>query len=227
MERITGVTGECFNALAQLRHLDDAALPAPEALHRRMRGFIDAMMQRAAQAGFPREDVNDIAYAIVALADEIALSKPDAVRQFWNGQQLQLVYFQENVAGEGFFTRLDTLRRDPRRSEVLRVYYLALLFGFQGKYRVRGGELELMNLTDDLQRSFGRSRKSKKEDEEALSPHGERPEGALARGGRKGLALWIAGGALGVAVLLVVGLRLWLGSSVSGVVQRISAANLP
>jgi type VI secretion system protein ImpK len=225
MDRITGATGECFNALAQLRHLDEGALPAPDALHRRMRGFVDAMMQRAAQSGFSREDVNDIAYAVVALADEIALSKSEAVRQFWNGQQLQLAYFQENVAGEGFFTRLETLRRDPRRHEILRVYYLALLFGFQGKYRVRGGELELMNLTDDLQRELSRARKSK--EEETLSPHGERPEGALARGGGRGFALWIAGGVLATALLLVVGLRIWLGSSVSSVVERMSAANLP
>jgi type VI secretion system protein ImpK len=224
MERITGVTGECFNALAQLRQLDDAALPAPEALHRRMRGFIDAMMQRAQQAGLSREDVNDVAYAVVALADEIALSKPEAVRQFWIGQQLQLAYFQENVAGEGFFTRLEGLRRDARRHEILRVYYLALLFGFQGRYRVRGGELELMNLTDELQRELTRG---KKPDDDALSPHGERPERASARVGTRALALWIAGGSVAAALLAVVGLRVWLGSSVSSVVERISAANLP
>jgi type VI secretion system protein ImpK len=224
MDRINGVTGECFNALAQLRHLDDTSLPAPETLHRRIRSFVDAMMQRAQQAGFAREDVSDIAYAVVALADELALSKPDAVRQFWAGQLLQFHYFQENVAGEGFFTRLDGLRRDPRRHEVLRVYYLALLFGFQGRYRVRGGELELMNLTDELQRDLGRGWKH---DADALSPQGERPENALDRTGAERRLPWIAGGALAACLAVVLGLRLWLGSSVSSVVERISAANLP
>lgn len=224
MDRINGVTGECFNALAQLRQLDESALPAPEALHRKMRGFVDALMQRAAQAGFSREDVNDVAYAIVALADEIALSKSDAVRQFWVGQQLQLLYFQENVAGEGFFTRLEAIRRDPRRHEVLRVYTLALLFGFQGRYRVRGGELELMNLVDDLQRSLARSREH---ESETLSPQGEPPELARAGRGGKNVLLYAAGGAVAAALALVVVLRIWLGSSVSSVVERISAANLP
>ncbi len=224
MDRINGVTGECFNALAQLRQLDESALPAPEALHRRMRGFVDAMMQRAQQAGFSREDVSDIAYAIVALTDEVALSKSEALRQFWVGQQLQLQYFQENVAGEGFFTRLEGLRRDPRRHEVLRVYALALLFGFQGRYRVRGGELELMNLQDDLQRSLARAREH---EEEVLSPQGEPPEISKARGRGKGTLLYVAGGALAGALALVVVLRVWLGSSVSSVVERISAANLP
>jgi type VI secretion system protein ImpK len=224
MDRINGVTVECFNALAQLRQLDESALPAPEALHRRVRGFVDAMMQRAHQAGFSREDVNDIAYAIVALADELALSKSEAIRQFWTGQQLQLLYFQENVAGEGFFTRLETLRRDPRRHEVLRVYCLALLFGFQGRYRVRGGELELMNLLDEVQRSLAGARER---DSETLSPQGEPPEVSRARGRGKATPLWVAGGALAAALGAVVVLRLWLGASVSSVVEKISAANLP
>lgn len=224
MDRVTGVTGECFNALVQLRQLEDAALPAPEVLHRKLRGFVDAAMQRAAQAGFAREDVNDIAYAIVALADELALSKSERIRQFWDGQQLQLHYFHENVAGEGFFTRLEGLRRDPRRHEVLRVYYLALLFGFEGRYRVRGGELELMNLQDDLQRELARSRAH---DSETLSPQAEPPETARARGGRSGRLLLAAGGTLAAALLLVIGLRVWLGASVGSVVERIAAANLP
>ncbi len=224
MDRINGVTGECFNAIAQLRQLDESALPPPEALHRRMRGFVDAMMQRAAQAGYSREDVNDIAYAIAALVDEVALSKSEALRQFWVGQQLQLLYFQENVAGEAFFTRLDTIRRDPRRQEVLRVYALALLFGFQGRYRVRGGELELMNLTDDLQRSLSRAREH---DAETLSPQGEPPEVRRAGKGGKSVLLYGAGGAIAGALALVLVLRIWLGSSVSSVVDRIATANLP
>lgn len=224
MDRINGVTGECFNALAQLRQLDESALPSPEALHRKMRGFVDAMMQRAAQAGFSREDVNDIAYAVVALADEVALSKSETMRQFWDGQQLQLQYFQENVAGEGFFTRLEAIRRDPRRREVLRVYALALLFGFQGRYRVRGGELELMNLSDELQRLLAGAREH---ESETLSPQGEPPELARAGRGGKEVLLYAAAGVVGGALALVLILRIWLGSSVSSVVERISAANLP
>lgn len=224
MDRINGVTGGCFNALAQLRQLDEGALPPPEALHHKLRGFIDGMMQRAAQAGFSREDVNDIAYAVVALADELAQSKSEALRQFWGGQQLQLLYFQENVAGEGFFTRLETLKRDPRRHEVLRVYALALLFGFQGRYRVRGGELELMNLQDELHRLLARSREH---ESETLSPQGEPPELARAGRGGKAIVLYVAGGVAAAAIALVVVLRIWLGSSVSSVVERISAANLP
>ncbi len=223
MDRITEVTRDCFDALIQLRRLDDASLPAPSELHRRLRGFVDAMFQRASQAGFAREDVNDLAYAVVALADDIVMARSEDLRQFWAGQSLQLHYFHENVAGEAFFTRLANLRRDPRRREILQVYALALLLGFQGRYRVRGGDLELLTLVEDLQRELGTGRRF---DPEALSPHGERPEEVRGRGRGSGLVLWIALGALGFAVLLYAGLRLSLGMSTDAVVERIDSANV-
>jgi type VI secretion system protein ImpK len=224
MDRVNQVTQDCFNAVAQLRRLDDASMPPAESLHRRLRGFVDALFQKGQQAGFTREDVNDIAYAVVALADEVAVTKSDELRQYWVGHELQMHYFKENVAGEAFFTRLETLRRDPRRAEALRVYYLALLFGFQGRYRVRGGEIELMNLVEELERDVARGRKR---DVETLSPDGEPPDRTRAGGGRGGPLLWVGAGAAAALVLLWVGLALWVGGSAGSVVGRIASANLP
>jgi type VI secretion system protein ImpK len=99
MDRVNQLTKDCFNALFQVRQLEESSLPSPENLHVRLRGFVDALFQGGAQAGFTREDVNDIAYAVVALADEIALSKSDRFRQYWLPNLLQLHYFHENVAG--------------------------------------------------------------------------------------------------------------------------------
>ena len=223
MDRITEVTRDCLDALIQVRRLPPDSLPAAATLHRQLRSFVDAMFTRAAQVGFSREDANDIAYALVALADEIVLSRSEQIRDFWAGQSLQLHYFHENVAGEAFFTRLSSIRKDPRRLEVLQVYYLALLLGFQGRYQVRGGEMELITLTEDLQRELGRARRF---DAEVLSPQGERPEESRGTGRRTGLVLWIALGALGLALLLYGGLRLSLGMSTDAVVQRIDSANL-
>lgn len=223
MDRITEVTRDCFDALIQLRRLNEASLPAPAALQARLRGFVDALFQKAAQAGFSSEDTNDIAYAVVALADEIATSKSEALREHWAAQSLQMHYFHENVAGDAFFTRLQTIRRDPRRREILRVYCLALLFGFEGRYRVRGGELELMTLVEETQRDLVRGRRF---DTEVLSPQGERPDDAVRVGGRSALTLWIAGGALALAVVFYAGLRVSLGVSAGDVARRIQAANV-
>jgi type VI secretion system protein ImpK len=223
MDRITDVTRDCFDGLIQLRRLDPASLPAPAALHERLRGSVDSLLTRASQAGFAREDVNDIAYAVVALADEIALSRSEEYRDFWAGESLQLQYFKENVAGEAFFTRLESLRRDPRRREILRVYFIALLLGFQGRFKVRGGEVELLRLTEDLQRDLQSGRKY---DGEMLSPQGERPDEARAAARGGAILLWGAAITAALVVLLYAGLYFWVGTSARDVVARVAAAKL-
>lgn len=224
MDRVNEITKECFNALFQLRHLDESSLPPAEVLHQRLRGFVDGLFQRAAQEGFSREDVNDIAYAIVALFDEVALSKSESFRQYWLPNLLQLHYFHENVAGVAFFTRLESIRKDPRRADVLRVYWLALAFGFRGKHAVRGGELELYNLTETIHREMSRGRRF---ESEMLSPRGERPPDALALSGRSGRMLWISAAAAAAVLTLYAGLRIGVATSASSIVQRIAAASPP
>jgi len=181
MDRLDEITKDCFNALIQIRQLDPASQPPPEVLHQRFRSFIDTMIQKGDEKGFSTDDMKDIAYAIVALTDEMAQSIPGAVRQFWSTRPLQLHYFQSNVAGDEFFVRLQRLRQDPRKIDVLRVYYLCLMFGFQGRYRVRGGEVELAGIIDAVQQDLGRA---KLFGPDGLSPHGDRPKEARApRGG--------------------------------------------
>ena len=148
----------------------------------------------------------------------------DELRSFWSARSLQLHFFRENVAGEEFFTRLDAIRKDPRRAELARAYYLALALGFQGRYRVRGGDLELMGIVDGLAHELVRGRRS---NEEALSPSGDRQAGALVDPRRAGPLLAIAGGALLLAVLLYVGLRFSLANGTDAVVSRIAATVTP
>ncbi|MFL5436788.1 MAG: DotU family type IV/VI secretion system protein [Myxococcales bacterium] len=224
MDRVNEITKDCFNALFQLRHLDDSSLPPAEALHHRLRGFVDELFQRAAQEGFSREDVNDIAYAIVALFDEVALSKSESFREYWLPNLLQLHYFHENVAGVAFFTRLESIRKDPRRADVLRVYWLALAFGFRGKHAVRGGELELYNLTETIHREISRGRRF---ESDVLSPRGERPPDTLALSGRSGRMLWISAAAAAAVLTLYAGLRIGIATSASSIVERIAAASPP
>jgi type VI secretion system protein ImpK len=195
--RITEITRDCFNAIAQAREAEEGSLPAPAELHARLRQYVDELLRKAAAAGLGREEANDVAYAIVAL---------------------------ENVAGEQFFVRLEALRKDPRRRELLEAYHLALLFGFQGRYRVRGGELELMGIADALAREVARTRKH---DVEVLSPSGDRAADSLGGRGRTGPLLWIAGGAVVLSLVLYLGLRVSLAASTSAVEDRISAAANP
>jgi len=84
---------------------------------------------------------------------------------------------------------------------------------------VRGGELELMNLGESLQREVG----PKPSELEALSPHADRPTEALGRARASLTLLYVTGGALLLALLLFVVMRLALGSSVSGLAETVAA----
>ncbi len=172
MDRVNEATKDCFDTLIQLRQMEAAAIPPPEVLNHRLRSVIEEVLRRAAVLGFSHQDAQDMAYALVALLDEVVINKPEPYRQFWMSNLLQLHYFNETVAGDSFFTRLTAIRKDPHRVEVLRVYYLCLLFGFQGRYRIRGGELELMTLINAVQKDLARASSF---DFDSLAPHGERP----------------------------------------------------
>jgi type VI secretion system protein ImpK len=219
MDVVQAATQDCFGAIQQLRRSDPTLLPDPELLQRRMRVFVDRMQSGLRDSGLSHADVDDITYAICALTDEVALNAGEPLASGWMGNLLQFHYFRENTAGDGFFQRLETIRRDPRRREVLRVYALCLWFGFQGRYRVRGGELELMNLGESLQREVG----PKPSELEALSPHADRPTEALGRARASLTLLYVTGGALLLALLLFVVLRLALASSVSGLSETVAA----
>lgn len=221
MDRVTDITRDCFNAIAQLRTAEAATLPPPEQIHARLRRFVDDLLRRAADAGFGREEASDLAYPVVALADEVMQSKDDeAIRAYWTAQPLQLQYFGENVAGEGFFSRMERARKDAHRAEALKVHYLAMVFGFQGRYRIRGGEAELLALTETVGREVLRDAEH---DGETLSPHGERDEAHGPGRARSRRLLWIALGFLGVSVVLYLVLRLSLSAGTADVVDRIAA----
>jgi type VI secretion system protein ImpK len=220
MDRVNELTKECFAAAIQLRRLGHDNLPSPEQLHHRLRAVIDDMYKRAAPLGFSHQDSKDMAYAIVALIDEMALSKPDQIRGYWLGNLLQLHYFNENIAGDGFFNRLASIRAEPHRQDVLRVYYLCLLFGFQGRYRLGHGEVELMNLADSLQQELARSYRG---DIETFAPHGVPQTEALTRIKNKGPLLAFALGSIAFAVLCYGGMRLALYSTVQQAASDIAA----
>ncbi len=127
------------------------------------------------------------------------LARPGS-KEAWLASLLQMTLFRENTAGTGFYARLEALRRDPTRADVLLVYFVALSLGFRGRFAsvddVRRLELiECVHL--DLLRAGAAS-------EAPLAPSVRRPRTAMARQLR-GRILLACGGA---SVLLAMGL--WL-----------------
>ncbi len=217
MDKMNEITSECFIAVSQLRELDGGTV-APQAVHGRLKGFIEALRARARDQGLSGREGDDIAYALVALADEIAMGKPEPLRGYWMSQPLQLVFFNETLAGEGFFTRLTEIRRDPRRADTLRVYYQCLLFGFQGKYSMRGGDLELMRLIDSIRPEVERN----VEPPDSLSPAGEPPDEPLVRASGNNLFLYVALGMFAAAIAVFVGLKVSLSHQIAELAARVA-----
>lgn len=111
-------------------------------------------------------------YAVTAYIDEMIISSRWANREQWSARPLQYDFFGEYMAGEGFFERLDTIRRSmPINADLLEVYGLCLILGFEGQYRVHERE-RLRGLIEDVTREV----QAKRGDVPALSPHGKRPE---------------------------------------------------
>lgn len=223
MDLIRTGTQDCFSAISQIRRLDPSSPPQPELLQQRLCQFIEQMQERLRADGFSVQDVGDIAYAIVALADEVALNAGTAISSYWMGNLLQFKYFRENTAGDGFFSRLEAIRRDPHRWGILRAYQWCLLLGFQGKYRIRGGELELMSLIESLQREVGRPTM----DTEILSPHGERPAEVFGGAKRTAPVVMISLIAAAVALLVFVSLRVALMMTASSAAEEMSNVHPP
>jgi type VI secretion system protein ImpK len=213
---VQDLTGECFGAIARMRELD-GPVPSPETVHARMRGFFEALKDRARTHGIPDKDTQDIIYALVALADEVAINTPEPLRSYWMNQPLQLHYFGENVAGEGFFVRLQSLLSDGRRVEVMRVYHLCLLFGFQGKYGFPGGDADLVRITEGVRNQLERHL----EVPETLAPAGEPPDEPAVRRASSNFLLWVSLGVFALALAVFVGLRISFDQQVADVTVRV------
>jgi type VI secretion system protein ImpK len=213
---VSELTGECFGAIARLREID-GPVPSPETVHARMRAFFEALKDRARTHGIPDRDTQDIIYALVALADEVAINTPEPLRGYWMNQPLQLHYFGENVAGEGFFSKLQALLADGRRIEVMRVYHLCLLFGFQGKYGFPGGGADLVRITEGVRSQLERHI----EVPEEMAPAGEPPDEPLVRRASSNVLLWVSLGIFAMALAVFVGLRISFDRQVADVSARV------
>jgi type VI secretion system protein ImpK len=215
MDRTAALTKDCFNAVNQLRALSGNESVSPELVHRRMRELIERFFIKAREQGVLDRDARDMGYAIVALADEIAIANP-GLAGFWRENLLQMRYFDENIAGEGFFRKLESLRRDHRRVDVLRTFYTCLLLGFEG-YHLGRSEGELRRLMDSVASEVEQGIRYN----DALSPDGERPDDAMLRRRERHPLLWIAVASFATALALYIGLRVVLNGQTDTVVKAL------
>lgn len=210
-----GMYWACSDAVALGAQLGLASdLPAPDVLRRRISTLFEQMEERARGAGIPPQDVGEAKYALAAFIDEQILRSQWDGRQQWMSKPLQLVYFNENTAGEGFFQHLTQLE-SQNKLHVVQVYYLCLTLGFQGQYAVRGGE-GLGEIVDRLRVKLGKVLPRT----DVISPHGELPPGGRGLARREAPIIAISLGIVGLALVLFFVLRVVVHSSADDAAQK-------
>lgn len=189
-------------------------LGEPEVFRTRMKTALKDVRREAAAIGYPPEDVDDTELAVVAFLDEVILTSDDPARHVWAKKTLNVEMFGEAVAGEIFFERLESFRKRPdsrRLSDLLEVYLLCLLLGFEGRYAGTRGEIHaistrLRSRIDAIRQPDGRLTP------EAVPPLEKRP---LALNFVQSTPQWkllaLAGAAAAIIVFLLLKLSLWWG----------------
>ena len=169
-----GKIAEAFSDLVVLgTYLKDAKdLGSPDHLRTRLQHLFHVAEEACKTSGVSSEAQLHARYAVTAYIDEMIINSRWAHREQWAARPLQYDFFSEYVAGEGFFKRLETIRRSlPLNADLLEVYALCLIMGFEGQYRIHERE-RLRGLIEDVTREV----QAKRGDMPPLSPHGQRPE---------------------------------------------------
>ncbi|MFC5473595.1 type IVB secretion system protein IcmH/DotU [Paraherbaspirillum soli] len=156
-----------------------------ESFTAKMQRFLIDFDRGAKKLDVSAEDVQSAKYAFCAAVDEIILHSQFNIRDAWARRPLQLTMFGDQLAGEHFFTRLEDLRaKGLAHLQVLEIFHMCLLLGFQGKYIIEGSE-KLSYLTarlgDEIARMKGKSA--------GFAPHWERPD-QIAHKLRTEVPLW-------------------------------------
>jgi type VI secretion system protein ImpK len=136
-----------------------------------MEGLLGEIEREAIKVGYRNQDIQDAHYAIIAFLNETVQNSSDENRNNWT--PLAAKGYAHAVAGEGVFERLKTIRtrRDSiELADLLEVYDLCLLLGYQGRYAM-GGRSELDRLIEDLREQIERIRGH----QAVLSPEGTVP----------------------------------------------------
>jgi type VI secretion system protein ImpK len=199
---LSNICKDLFLLLVYLR--ESQIFDPPDVLYDRIVSLFKAMERKAREARIVDSDIQDAKYALVALFDQTI---------GW-ASRLELEFFGTSVAGAEFFKKLEREKEAEARDEVLEVYYLCLMLGFEGRFVRDPGKLQ--EYIKEFQTKLTSERLEK------LSPHGERPKESIKRS-HLSISWWmplVFAGACFVASVLVFimleqGITDWAGTIVA------------
>lgn len=162
---LVGLAAPIFELILTLR--TESAMLAPN-IRTTAQTLFQEMEERGATQRYPDRQIKSAKFALAAFVDETVLNMNLPLRDEWEKDPLQLEYFGEHLGGVKFFERLDDLLKEIKNeADVVEVYYVCMLLGFKGKYKVyMEDQLQqvIKNIADQLKR-VGRLQETE------LSPH--------------------------------------------------------
>jgi type VI secretion system protein ImpK len=155
--------------------------------------LLSEMEQLGEQLGIKSVAVQSVKFALSAFIDETVLTADFPLREEWEKYPLQLEYFGEHLAGVKYFDRLDLMLKDlEENADVIEVYYLCMLLGFKGRYKIYL-EDQLVGVIKNVADHLRRANRLKAG---ALSPHwkvSDQPVPVV----DPGLPFWVKAGSAG------------------------------
>jgi type VI secretion system protein ImpK len=127
---------------------------------RRTKEALAEVTREAMKRGYAAEHTIETDFAVVAFLDEVILTSKDPARDAWAQKPLQEELFNVSTAGEVFFARIERLQQRAdtlELADILEVYYLCILLGFEGMYATTN-KTEIHLLTGRLQQRIERIR---------------------------------------------------------------------
>jgi type VI secretion system protein ImpK len=177
----------------------------PQVFRDRVKRWLSKAAREAAPEGYSEESVTMAGYAVIAFLDESVLNSPQPMFAEWPRRPLQEEIFGEFLGGEAFFTNVNHLLAQSDSQElgdVLEVYLLCLMLGFQGRYAA-GSRGELDSFKRAIKDKIVRIRGAWGD----LSPAWSPPPPVQAPSGMDRVTRWLAGSAAAAALFFAV---LWL-----------------
>ena len=190
--------------------------PNPVGLKEALADGVRKFEAQARAQGLPNEQVIAARYILCTLLDESAASTPWGGSGVWANQSLLVLFHNETWGGEKVFQLMSKLAENvPANRNLLELMYVALAFGFEGRYRVlNDGKAQLESLRVRLSQML---RGNRADGDKTLSPRWQGVPAKVARL-RDGLPMWVMVSLAGLILLGVyLGFSMSLNSASDGV----------
>ena len=189
--------GPMFDLILRLK----AGIVAPSnELRPKIAGLLDEFEKRAERYKFNHKIVQVSKFALAAFADETVLTADFPLKMEWEKNPLQLEHFGEQLAGNKFFEKLESMVKQIEvTQDAVEVYYYCMLLGFKGRYAI----YEKEKLLATMQETANALVKVGKIKPVELSPHwlvNDQPKPPE----KRGMPIWAKLGALGGVGLAVI-----------------------